>query len=99
MRIITKSTLKNFWQKYPNSKNPLLAWYKITSGSDWKNFSDVRQVFSSADMVGQLTVFNIGGNKYRLITKIAFATHKVYIRAVLTHTEYDKGNWKKDSWF
>lgn len=99
MHIISKSYLKQFWEKHPQAEVGLRLWYKITSDHRWKHFDDVRQVFPHADLVGQLTVFNISGNKYRLITKIVFPKGRIYIRAVLTHAEYDKGNWKNDDWF
>ena len=57
--------------------------------------SSLRATFASADYVGGLTVFNIGGNKYRLIASIHYNRKKVFIRAVLTHPEYDRGNWKQ----
>lgn len=98
MHIISKTSLKEFWEKHPNAEKGLTSWYKITSKSRWKHLDDVRHTFSHADSVGQLTVFNISGNNYRLITKIEFSRGKVYIRAVLTHAEYNKDNWKKDPW-
>ena len=58
-------------------------------------FNDLRRVFASADYVDSLTVFNIGGNKYRLVAAIHYNRRKVYIRAVLTHAQYDRGNWKR----
>jgi len=61
----------------------------------WANFADVRSGFPSADQVGKLTVFNISGNKYRLIAAIHFNRSIVYVRAVLTHDEYDQGTWKE----
>ncbi len=70
----------------------------------WKHIEDVRQSFPHVDSVGQLTVFNVGGNNYRLIAKIVFSKAekrigKVYVRSVLTHAEYDKNDWKRDLWF
>lgn len=99
MHIISKTRLKQGWEKHSKAEVGLRTWYKIASQSRWTHLDDVRQSFPHADLVGQLTVFNIGGNKYRLITKIDFLRGKVYIRDVLTHAEYDKGNWKKDTWF
>lgn len=69
MRILSKKTLKEFWQKHPDAEYPLRYWYDVTRKADWDNFSDVRQNFRTADVVGICVVFNIGGNKYRLITK------------------------------
>lgn len=99
MHVISKTLLKQFWEKHPNAESGLKSWYKIASQSQWKHLEDVRQTFPHADAVGQLTVFNICGNNYRLIVKIVFPKGKVYIRTVLTHAEYSKGNWKKDTWF
>jgi mRNA interferase HigB len=99
MHIISKTALREFWEKNLHAKIGLEFWHKITSQSRWKHLDDVRQTFSHADSVGPLTVFNISGNNYRLITKIDFSRGKVYIRAVLTHSEYNKSQWKEDSWF
>ena len=63
--------------------------------SVWKSPPDIRRTFASADFVGEFTVFNIGGNKYRLITAIHYNVHKVYVRHVLTHAEYGIGKWRK----
>jgi mRNA interferase HigB len=75
-------------------EGPLRAWYKIASKADWRSFADVRQTYSSADYVDPFTVFNIRGNHYRLIVKIEYKKHLVFIKHVLTHKEYDKGSWK-----
>jgi len=99
MHIITRARLTAFWEKHPNSKNGLLLWYKLMFTARWQNLTEVRRVFPTADPVGNLTVFNIGGNKYRLITLIDYTYQKVFIRSVLTHAEYDKNNWKKDDWY
>jgi mRNA interferase HigB len=71
----------------------------LTSAAKWQNFVEVRQVFASADLVGNFTVFNIGGNKYRLIAFIDYTYQKIFIRNVLTHADYDKDEWKKDDWY
>jgi mRNA interferase HigB len=99
MHIISKTVLRKFWEKHPNAEKALISWHKLTEHSQWKHLDDVRKTFPHADLVGNLTVFNIGGNTYRLITRIDYLRQKVYMRAVLTHAEYDKGNWKKDDWF
>lgn len=95
MHIISRKALQQFWEKYPDSQNALRRWYKIVQQTDYVSFQELRQTFPSADSVDDLIVFNIGGNKYRLITAIHFNRKKVYIRHVLTHPEYDKGDWKK----
>jgi len=99
MHIITLARLKEFYEKYPDSENSLLSWNKLTKLAQWQNFAELRQTFASADLVGKLTVFNIGGNKYRLITYIDYQSQKVFIRYVLTHAEYNTDSWKNDPWF
>lgn len=98
MHIITRRTLSEFWQKHPNSQTSLQSWYKITLKAEWQNFVELRQSFPSADQVANLTVFNIGGNKYRLIVLVKYNSQKVFIRHVLTHAEYDQEDWKNDPW-
>lgn len=99
MRIITYARLKEFYEKYPDAESSLRSWNKITRLAQWQNFALVRETFGSADQVSKLTVFNIGGNKYRLITYIDYQTKKVLVRHILTHAEYDTDQWKNDSWF
>lgn len=99
MHIITFTRLKEFYEKYPDAEPSLRTWYKITALSQWHSFVEVRSCFNTADSVGQLTVFNIAGNKYRLIVYIDYQFKKVFIRHVLTHSEYDTDKWKNDPWF
>ena len=98
MRIISKARLKEFWTKHSNAKPGLLSWFKIAQHCNWQNFNDVRKTNQYADMVKGLTVFDICRNEYRIITKIVFPSKRIYIRAVLTHSEYMKGSWKNDPW-
>jgi mRNA interferase HigB len=95
MHVIAKPALVAFWKKHPDAENPLQAWFKTMERETFADFNDLRATFSTADYVDGLTVFNIGGNKYRLITSIHYNRKKSYIRAVLTHAEYDRGNWKQ----
>jgi mRNA interferase HigB len=95
MHIISRKALQQFWEEHPDSKTALARWFKIVQKNDFTSFNELRTVFPSADKVGDLIVFNIGGNKYRLIASIHFNRGKLYIRYVLTHAEYDKGAWKK----
>ncbi len=96
MRTISKTALRGFWEKHPDAERVLRNWYKITLKADWNDLADVKKDFSHADQVGGCIVFNIGGNKYRLITKIKFRHKIVYVRFVLTHAEYSRGKWKDD---
>lgn len=95
MHIITRRRLNEFAEKYPEVRNALAAWYQAIKRSDFSSIEEIRDVYPSADKVGKLTVFNIGGNKARLIAAIHYNRRKVYIRAVLTHKEYDEGKWKE----
>ena len=95
MHVIAKPALISFWEKHPDSRSSLMAWHKVIQASDFANFIELKRSFASVDHVKGLTVFNIAGNKYRLITAIHYDRHKVYIRHVLTHTEYDLGKWKR----
>lgn len=99
MHIITQRRLKEFWEKHPDSESNLRIWYDRTIVASWNNLAELRQIFPSADQVKNLIVFNIGGNKYRLIAFVDFTYKKVFIRIILTHTEYDRNNWKQDQWF
>jgi len=94
VHIISRKTLRLFWEKYPDSETALARWFKIVERSNYQSFDELRNTFPSADKVGKWIIFNIGGNKYRLITVIHFQRGKVYVRHVLTHQEYEKGNWK-----
>ncbi len=94
MHIISRKILRQFWEKYPDSENPLIRWFKLIKSTNIKNFDELRSIFPSADLIDDLIVFNIGGNKYRLIASIHFNRQKVYIRYILTHSEYNKNKWK-----
>ncbi|MDR0247255.1 MAG: type II toxin-antitoxin system HigB family toxin [Burkholderiales bacterium] len=95
MHVIAKPLLVEFWEKHPDAERSLTAWYRTRRTEVFMDVNSLRTTFASADNVGGLTVFNIGGNKYRLIASIHYNRHKVYIRNVLTHDEYDQGGWKR----
>jgi mRNA interferase HigB len=94
MHVISRKTLRQFWAQHPDSEHALARWFKIMQRHDFASVETLRATFPTADKVGDLIVFNIGGNKYRLITAIHFNRRKVYIRHVLTHQEYDRGAWR-----
>lgn len=96
MRIISYGRIREFYELHPESRISLDAWYDITTDADWKNFADVRATFRSADVYGDCTIFDVGNNKYRLVAWVSYKTHKVFIRSVMTHAEYDKDKWKSD---
>jgi mRNA interferase HigB len=96
MRVISKRALREFWEQHSDSEGPLRDWFKITSKAQWNNLADTRRDYPHADLVGACTVFNIAGNKYRLITAIIYSIKRVYVRNLLTHAEYNRNAWKKD---
>ncbi|ELS47082.1 hypothetical protein C789_3125 [Microcystis aeruginosa FACHB-905 = DIANCHI905] len=71
----------------------------IASKAEWKNLAEVQAVYSQAEAVGNFTVFNIKGNRYRLIVDIVYKDQVIYIKYILTHAEYDKDEWKNDPYF
>lgn len=95
MHIITRKRLNEFADQHPDCRSGLRHWYREMKARDFENFASLRSVFPSADQVDNLTVFNIAGNKVRLIAAIHYNRCKVYIRAVLTHSEYDQNKWRK----
>jgi mRNA interferase HigB len=102
MRVISKRRLREFWDKHPDAEEPLKAWWRIVSDRDtqWQRIHDVKAMLKSADGFNlkcgvPVVVFNIGGNKYRLVTRVFYDYRRVYVKAVLTHREYDAGKWKE----
>ena len=96
MHVITQRRLRDFWRLHSPAENPLRAWLRRAKKAEWKRFADVLVDYPSADQVGKFTVFDIGGNKFRLIVVIHFNRGKVFVRQVQTHAEYDRGEWKND---
>jgi len=96
VKIITKRRLEEFWLTHPTAEKSLLGWYELVKKANWESFSDVRETFRHADIYRDCVIFDIGGNKFRLITKIRYQKKRVYIRFVMTHSEYDKDLWKED---
>jgi mRNA interferase HigB len=99
MRIITKRRLADFYTIHADAKKNLLTWAKTIRIATWQNLVELREAFPSADLVSNFTVFNIGGNKYRLIVYIDYEDQIIFIRHILTHAEYDKDDWKDDDWY
>lgn len=99
LRIITKRRLEEYAKAHPNAEASLNVWQVRIRSISPDNLAELRETFASADLVSRLTVFNIGGNNYRLIVRIEYERQEVYIRDFLTHAEYDKDNWKNDDWF
>ena|SRR5215510_16076622 len=96
MNVLNYEEIDRFKKKHANSRSALDTWFEITSRAEWESFDDVKKTFRTADKYNKCTIFNIGGNNYRLIASINYKTQQVYINAVLTHAEYDKEKWKND---
>lgn len=101
VRILTWRALREFGERWPRAAEPLRAWYKLTELARWRSFADVKSTFGQTDQVkvgsGQtVCVFDIGGNKFRLVALVSYQKGKVYVLRVLTHKEYDRSNqrWK-----
>ena len=95
MRVVTNRRLLDFAATHPNAGEPLQSWRRVMESSAYQSFSGLRLSFRGVDKVDDLHVFNIAGNKYRLIAFVHFERQLCYIKHVLTHVEYDKGAWKK----
>jgi mRNA interferase HigB len=97
VHIITRKRLLEFGEKYPDTISALDHWYRTAKHNDFVSFSELRGAFAGVDQVGRLVVFNIGGNKARLIAYVVYRKKRIFIRRILTHKEYDKGKWKEEA--
>lgn len=98
MWVISKSKLKRYWESREGkgSREQLEAWHAVVSKAEWQTWSDVKEIYRSADLVGDCVVFNIKGNTFRLIARFRFQSHKVFVLKIMKHSEYDKDDWKTD---
>ena len=98
MKLAGRHILEQFWAGHHRAKKPLGKWLKVVESAQWRNFADVKQTFGSADWFNKQNrdyiIFNVGGNKYRVITGVNFTGHIVVINVVITHSEYTKDKWK-----
>ena len=91
MRIISRKTLREFWERYPDAEQPLQAWYHDAKRASWKTPADIKDVYRNASFVGNnRVVFNIEGNQYCLVVAIQYRHGIIYARFVGTHAEYNK---------
>ena len=96
MRIISKKVLRNFWEIHPDSEQQLKAWYQEISKAEWHNPNKIKIEYPTASFLADnRVVFNIKGNRYRLIVKINYDYQMIWIRFIGTHAEYDKINAKR----
>ena len=90
MRIISKRTLRSYWEHRHDAEQALKSWYAIASKADWSTPQDVRATYGNASIVGERVVFNIGGNRHRLIVRFDYSRRIGFVRFVGTHPEYDR---------
>jgi mRNA interferase HigB len=95
VNVTSKRGLRKLTAKYPAVESEAFNLYRIAANANWRFFADVRATFPSADMIGEVLVFNLGHSRYRLITTVFFATSEIYVKALLTHKGYDRKEWTK----
>ena len=95
MHVISKSAWRAAVSADHTLESPINEWHKVTKSATWDSLIDVRRVYPHADFVDPYTVFNIKGGAYRLVVKIEYRWRIVYVKHLLRHDEYGKGNWKK----
>lgn len=96
MHVITCKRLNDFAAEHPETRTALTRWDASVKRTGFSSFPELKSMFPAADQVGKLTVFNVGGNKVRVIAAIHYNRKRIYIRAVLTHEEYDRGRWRNE---
>lgn len=101
MRVISKKRLQDFWQDLPAAKTSLEQWYKVVSGAKWRHFAELRRTFNHADLATTnkgypVVIFDVGGNKYRIISAVHYDRGICYVLRVLTHKQYESNQWKRD---
>lgn len=90
MHVIARKALADFWERRRDARTALTAWHKLMTGADFADLAGLRRTFGSGDYVPPYTIFDVGGNKYRIVAAIHYNRRKIYIRHVFTHAEYDR---------
>jgi mRNA interferase HigB len=97
MRVISRRALREFWETYPQAQAPLSAWFRVMAHGEFSDFNAIKATFGAADYVAPYTIFDIGGNKFRVIAVIHYNRGRVYIRHVFTHADYDLWSYEMRS--
>ena len=95
MNVISLKRIREFTSVHRDARSSLKAWYTIVKKAKWQNFAELKRVYPSADLVGRYVVFNINGNRYRLVSRVVFRSQTLFIVAIMTHKDYDLGKWKE----
>ncbi|WP_310429930.1 type II toxin-antitoxin system HigB family toxin [Chamaesiphon sp. VAR_48_metabat_135_sub] len=98
MHLISIRNLRSDSVKYPDTQRVIEEWYKVVKSVSWQNLEEVKQIYRDTEAVSNFTVFNIKGNKYRLIVDINYVNQTIYYKYSITHAEYDKDSWKNDDY-
>jgi len=96
--VIAKPALTRFIAEHSEAAKPLMTWYKLMMSQDFEHFAALKNVFGSADASDNFTIFDVGGNKFRIITRVIYKLHTVFIRNVLTHEQYNHWQADDDPW-
>ena len=96
MNVISFKRIRDFTATHRDAASSLKAWHTVVKKVRWQNLAELKKVYPSADLVDRYTVFNIKGNKYRLVSRIVYRSQTVFIVAIMTHQEYDRGKWKNE---
>ena len=101
MRVISKKRLRDFWEILPAARTSLEQWYKVVRGADWLHFAELRNTFNHADVATTdqghpVVIFDVGGNKYRIIAALHYDRNICYVLRVLTHKQYVANRWKRE---
>jgi mRNA interferase HigB len=92
MELRGELLIDEFIEQYPRSKSPLTKWVKEVKEAHWKNFPELRKTYPSADYIAPYVIFNIGGNKFRMVAVVVFSAERVIVNRVMTHEQYNR--WK-----
>jgi mRNA interferase HigB len=100
MQVIARRTLKEFWARHPPAEGPIRAWYAVVTKARWTTPTQIKRQFgTTVDFVGDnRVIFDLGGNKYRLVVHVSFAFGRVLVKFVGTHAEYDRIDPESVSW-
>ena len=99
MHLISVRNLRQDAAQFPDATQAIESWYATVRKANWDKLEDVKRVYRDAEAVGSFTVFNIKGNKYRLIVGIDYTNRTVFYKYLLTHADYDKDRWKNDPYY
>jgi len=99
MNVITRKRIRDFAERHADAATALESWYRVARKAKWRNLAELRLIYPNADLAtvaseNKVTVFNVGGNKYRLIAAVHYKAQRLYVLRILTHAQYDKGDWK-----